>query len=124
MSKKQTIIADLLDGVHPRVCAKRHEITLHYIKLVAKECGIALPKDITSSSAPGRLTQIQRDNLKVDIESGLHTGVSLAVKYDISNAMISIYTKRWRPNGRTKPRRPSIADESASGSEVKGAQAS
>lgn len=124
MSKKQIIIADLLDGVHPRVCAKRHEITLHYIKLVAKECGITLPEDMNSLYAPGKLTNNQRVLLKAKIEAGGFTRADLCAEFNLSTAMIHNYVHRWDPNARAKPRRPSIANESASGSEVKGAQAS
>lgn len=124
MSKKQTIIADLLDGVHPRACAKRHDITLHYIKLVAKECDIPLPADMTSMYSPGKLSNARRMELKARIEAGGYTRASLCNDFDLSTAMIHTYVHRWDPNAGAKPRRPQSADESASGSEVKGAQAS
>lgn len=124
MSQKQTIIVDLLDGVHPRECAKRHEITLHYIKAVANECGIPLPADMHSMYSPGKLTHAQRMLLKAKIEAGGYNRADLCTEFSLSTAMIHNYVHRWDPNAGAKSRRPQIADESASGSEVKGAQAS
>lgn len=124
MNKKQTIIAELLGGFHPRECAKRHEITLHYVKQVARECEIPLPADMKSMYSPGKLTYARRLLLKAKIEAGGYIRADLCVEFSLSTAMIHTYVHRWDHNAGTKPSRPPIADESASGSEVKGAQAS